>query len=68
MKKLREFRENSACFDEAFEEIDKITPLNRAHPKVLLVRWEIYRLTKKWDYALALAEGLTESAPSDPRG
>ena len=53
---------------EASEELERITPLFRAHPEVLLLRWNIYRLAKKWDYALALAEGLTESAPGDPRG
>lgn len=54
--------------EEALAELDNIAPLYRAHPDVLALRWEIYRRAKKWDYALAVAEGLAEAAPNDPRG
>jgi tetratricopeptide (TPR) repeat protein len=48
---------------EAFDELEKIAPLNRAHPDVLAVRWEIYTLAKKHDNALTIAEALIKLVP-----
>lgn len=55
-------------WQEAFDELERITPQWRAHPDVLVKRCEVYSAAWKWDYALAIAEGLTECAPTDPRG
>lgn len=50
----------------AFEELEQIEPLHRAHPNVLKLRWRIYAKAKKWDSALAVADGLTTILPNDP--
>lgn len=52
----------------ANEELELIRPEWRAHPDVLDLRCVIYRAANKWDYALAMAEGLTQVMPEDPRG
>src|SRR4030095_9726652 len=52
----------------ATEELERIRPEWRPHPGVLVVRCQIYCTAKKWDYALGVAEGLTDGAPNDPRG
>src|SRR5580765_5358025 len=41
---------------EANEELEEITPVQKAHPTVLFVRWDIYAMAKKWDYAAMLAD------------
>jgi tetratricopeptide (TPR) repeat protein len=48
---------------EAFEELENVTPENRAHPDVLSLRWEIYTAAKSHVAAEAVAEGLTRVAP-----
>src|SRR6267154_703016 len=48
---------------EANEELEKITPQNRAHPAVLEVRWEIYAAIKKWEAALDIASALIQLVP-----
>jgi tetratricopeptide (TPR) repeat protein len=48
---------------EAFDELEKIAPLNRAHPDVLEVRWQIYTLAKQHDAALTIAEALIKLVP-----
>src|SRR5687767_2583419 len=48
---------------EAFDELEKIAPLNRAHPDVLEVRWEIYTLAGRHDCALPIAEALIKLVP-----
>src|SRR5438552_3437342 len=48
---------------EANEELDRITPLLRAHPEVLRIRWRVFAAAKKWDGALAIAETLTDKLP-----
>jgi tetratricopeptide (TPR) repeat protein len=48
---------------EAFDELEKIDPLNRAHPEVLGVRWEIYTLAGRHDCALPIAEALIRMVP-----
>jgi tetratricopeptide (TPR) repeat protein len=50
---------------EAFDELEKIAPLNRAHPDVLGVRWQIYTLAKKHDAALTIAETLVKMTPRE---
>ena len=44
-------------FLEANEELENISPQNRAHPKVLEVRWQIYASLEKWEMALDKAQG-----------
>ncbi len=48
---------------EANEELERITPLNRAHPDVLQVRWRIYAAAGTWDTCLDIATALTEMVP-----
>ena len=50
----------------AFEQLEEIAPLNRAHPEVLKLRLRIYSTAKKWDSTFALAEGLHRQLPDDP--
>ena len=50
---------------EANEELENITPLFRAHPDVLSLRWAIYAKAGKWDYAFEVARGLVEMLPDD---
>jgi len=45
---------------EANEELQSITPENRAHPAVLEVRWQIYAKAKKWEAALDIASALIQ--------
>src|SRR5690349_15450519 len=42
----------------ANNELDEISPMERAHPTVLIMRYEIYAKAGKWDYAAELAESL----------
>ena len=53
---------------EADEELEQITPENRAHPAVLEIRWQIYAKAKKWNAALVIASALTQSVPEHPLG
>lgn len=48
---------------EAFNELEKIAPRNRAAPEVLEVRWQIYTLAGKHDNALTIAEALVKVVP-----
>jgi hypothetical protein len=43
---------------EANEELERITPENRACPAVLEVRWQIYAKAGKWGAALDIASAL----------
>ena len=52
-------------FLEANEELEKITPQARAHPRVLEIRWQIYASLKKWDGALEVARALTKFDPAN---
>ena len=47
----------------AFDELEFINPLMRAHPAVLAVRCEIYGATEKWDLLLTFATALVKTAP-----
>lgn len=53
---------------EANEELEQITPENRAHPAVLEVRWQIYTKARKWEAALDIASALIRLAPELPLG
>jgi predicted Zn-dependent protease len=53
---------------EANEELEQITPENRAHPAVFEVRWQIYAKAKKWDAALDIASALVQMVPEEPLG
>src|ERR1035441_11061527 len=53
---------------EADEELEQITPENRAHPAVLEIRWQIYAKAKKWNAALDIASALIQSVPEHPLG
>ena len=48
---------------EANEELEQISPLNRAHPAVLRLRWRIDAKAGKWDACLDIATALTRMAP-----
>lgn len=52
-------------WQEANEELEKITPALRAHPHVLLVRYEIYSEAGKWDVAAELARALVQIHPQE---
>ncbi len=56
------------AFLEANEELEKITPLMRAHPEVLEVRWQIYANLEKWEGALDLAQAIMKLVPEKPEG
>jgi tetratricopeptide (TPR) repeat protein len=53
---------------EANEQLEKIAPNCRVHPDVLKVRWEIYALAKKWDFALEAASTIIFMVPEDALG
>ena len=53
---------------EANEELENITPENRAHPAVLEVRWQIYATAKKWEGALDIASALAQLVPESTLG
>ena len=48
---------------EANEELELITPIKRAHPNVLRLRWEIYASAQKWEMAVEVARELSEMLP-----
>lgn len=49
---------------EANEELDRITAVNRAHLEVLRVRWRIYAKAGKWDACLDTAQALKAMEPN----
>jgi GNAT superfamily N-acetyltransferase len=53
---------------EANEELERITPQNRAHPGVLEVRWAICAAAKKWEAALDIASALIQLMPHHSLG
>jgi predicted Zn-dependent protease len=53
---------------EANVELDQIPPEFRAHPKVLMARWNVYANTRQWGPALDIAERMMNSAPNLPAG
>jgi tetratricopeptide (TPR) repeat protein len=48
---------------EANEELEQITPTNRAHPAVLFIRYEVYSKAQKWDDASEIAGTLVKILP-----
>ena len=52
-------------YTEANEELEQITPLMRAHPHVLAMRYEIYSQAKRWDYAVEIASTLVQQLPDN---
>ena len=53
---------------EANEELEKITASLRAHPDVLMVRWQIYAKGQQWEGAFEIARALAEMVPEFPTG
>jgi hypothetical protein len=53
---------------EANEELEKISPLLRAHPDVSEIRWHICAKDKKWEACVDIARAITNLAPSRPAG
>jgi len=53
---------------EANEELELISPLNRAHPDVLELRWRVYQREKRWDACRDLAEAMIAKQAENPRG
>ena len=53
---------------EANDELEKITPIKRAHPDVLKMRVRIYLEARKWEMALPVCEALVKSLPENPFG
>lgn len=49
----------------ASNELEEITAKDRAHPAVLIMRYEIYAKALKWDMAGAVAEALLKMLPED---
>lgn len=52
----------------ANDELENITPLFRAHPEVLAVRYQVYAKAEKWDGAFEIARTLVEQLPDDSFG
>ena len=55
-------------WQEANEEIERITPTSKAHPDVLQVRCKIYCAAGKWDYAAEVANALCRMLPDSSFG
>ena len=53
---------------EAFNELEEIAPLNRAHPAVLLMRSRIYLAGDKPEHAHAILSTYTQQLPDSPAG
>jgi len=45
-----------ADWKEANEELENISPANRAHPEVLCIRWQIYNAAEKWEAAAEISK------------
>jgi len=54
-------------WQEANEELERITLALRAHPDVLEIRLEIYSRAGKWDMAAEIAGALIQIRPNDPQ-
>jgi predicted Zn-dependent protease len=55
-------------WQEANEELERITPEMRVHPFVLRVRWGIYAKAEKWEMAAEVARGMTVMLPDNSFG
>lgn len=52
----------------ANEELEQITPVFRAHPEVLAIRWLVYSKAGKWELAVEVARILSEILPDNSWG
>jgi len=50
----------------ASDELEEISPEERAHPAVLSMRYAIYAKAEKWDMAAGVAEAVTGMLPDEP--
>ena len=53
---------------EANVELEKITPMLRAHPDVLELRWHICQGAEKWEACLDIAAAIIKLVPKRPDG
>ncbi len=53
---------------EANDELEEITPLMRAHPDVLEVRWAVYAAAKRWEPAVEVARAISKLRSASPFG
>lgn len=53
---------------EAERALGQISPMHRAHPKVLELRCRIHAAAAKWDQCMIVAEMLTDQTPNRPTG
>lgn len=53
---------------EASEELEKIAPQLLDHPSVLLLRWTVSAMAKRWEACVDLAKALTKLAPDQDQG
>jgi predicted Zn-dependent protease len=54
--------------EEAFAELDAMSPQQRTHPEALTVRWSVYAKAKNWPACLDIATAITTLAPGSPAG
>jgi tetratricopeptide (TPR) repeat protein len=50
----------------ALEELNRVSPLGRAHPLFLFLRWELYATWRDWPTAHLLGQYLVELCPQEP--
>ena len=55
-------------WQEANEELEKITPQLKAHPEVLALRIGIFGRAGKWEYAVEIARTLSDLLLANPFG
>lgn len=53
---------------EAGEELSRVRPDLHDHPAVLLLRWNVDAMARKWEACVQLARTLTEVAPEQDQG
>jgi uncharacterized protein HemY len=53
-------------YEDAWEELEKLEPEERAHPEVLTERVQILMEMERWDSALAIIGGMLNAGASDP--
>lgn len=55
-------------WQEANEELERITASLRAHPDVLALRLQVYEAAKKWEMAAEIAQAICKLAPVNAVG
>ena len=50
-------------WNEANEELEKISATERSHPTVLSVRWQVLLAAKKWELAAEVGRAISEAIP-----